>query len=910
MAKKTQIYLDNVLNRYDNYTYNWAIHMVHPRNAHRFEKNISAMNVKTIAHSGVESEVNIESVEQIQNVAFKSNQDRSSLANMFGITLTEPGGATLFTRIVKAARDLEIENHLSACYLLELKFLGYDQNGNSQVVETGPFYYMTSLMNLTFNYADGSTTYTGDFIETHQDAYKTQNLYINGQTDDITASNFGEFLEKLEDAVNKQEKDSTTMSPSKLLYNSYKLGCLESDWLTAAFGATSASGDTSMSSVSVTGEGTLNFSIKPGTSISDAMVVALMQTEYFRKLPTMEGGFHKDHPDDGTANPASFKDLSQWFIFDNEVVYGAYDTLAKTYRKTISYNLHKFVVPELSHDAESYTAMLTNSATQKGRLSKIIQNGLLRKRFDFTYTGMNTEVLGLDVTLNNTYYTIQALNSGALASRASAISGASGSEDQLSVTKTEAIQLKSRIQENNNNIAKEKTKINSVEARYSESGSPHEDAAIERDMISSQERIVSLENENIRLEEEYNDVADANQAAQAAFIAGENTRQISSVANRYITQSELTGIATQNNQENELPVSFVPLPITSKATSGPDTGDSPGSIMLGAVELNLNKSGDLIQTQIQVRGDPYWLGKPKSAHNVLGSPDKSGSSGANYQIGGCSYFLNMNFPTYPNPETGFMEIPEANYGIIGLYRVVRVVSNYANGQFNMTLEAFRDMSSNIGLIWEEITTGQVDFDEIRTEDSFKPGLPDDDDGDEVIPPSGTDEDLGVVTDGTANGTVTESQSSATTRVQPIQSDLKDILQTAATASGLDVVVFSGGQPDILSGGPRVGSTRHDNGHAADVHLFTGTGANKRQLSLNNPADVPLIQNFIIESKRAGATGIGAGNGYMGDTGIHVDNAAKYGQADPTASFWGGRPDNQGRIRSANAPAWLKTIMTG
>ena len=106
MAKQ-QIFLENILNQYDSYTYNWSIHMLHPNNVHRFEENIASNNVKTLAHSGVETEINIQSVEQVLNLAFKgaNNQDRTGLANMFGITFIEPGGTTFFTRILKAARD-------------------------------------------------------------------------------------------------------------------------------------------------------------------------------------------------------------------------------------------------------------------------------------------------------------------------------------------------------------------------------------------------------------------------------------------------------------------------------------------------------------------------------------------------------------------------------------------------------------------------------------------------------------------------------------------------------------------------------------------------------------------------------------------------------------------------------------
>ena len=173
----------------------------------------------------------------------------------------------------------------------------------------------------------------------------------------------------------------------------------------------------------------------------------------------------------------------------------------------------------------------------------------------------------------------------------------------------------------------------------------------------------------------------------------------------------------------------------------------------------------------------------------------------------------------------------------------------------------------------------------------------------------TEKQEGIVDGNVTNPSVIESQigSASTIRNQAIKPELKSILASAAQKSGLDVEVYSGGQPARGSGGRRTGTTRHDNGAAADIRLKDSSG---RTLSLNNPADVPLIQNFLREAKNAGATGIGAGNGYMGDNGFHVDIAAKFGQAPGGSSYWGGRPDGSGRIRAKNAPQWLKDIMIG
>ena len=49
--------------------------------------------------------------------------------------------------------------------------------------------------------------------------------------------------------------------------------------------------------------------------------------------------------------------------------------------------------------------------------------------------------------------------------------------------------------------------------------------------------------------------------------------------------------------------------------------------------------------------------------------------------------------------------------------------------------------------------------------------------------------------------------------------------------------------------------------------------------------MPTIQNFIKSAKKNGATGFGAGNGYMGDNIFYIDNASLYGQGK--AGYWGG-----------------------
>jgi hypothetical protein len=105
--------------------------------------------------------------------------------------------------------------------------------------------------------------------------------------------------------------------------------------------------------------------------------------------------------------------------------------------------------------------------------------------------------------------------------------------------------------------------------------------------------------------------------------------------------------------------------------------------------------------------------------------------------------------------------------------------------------------------------------------------------------------------------------------------------------GLAMEVFSGGQPAKGSGLPRVGSTRHDHGGAADVFFWRGD----QRLDWNNPEHQPIFQDIVTRAKAAGVTGFGAGPGYMQPGSMHV------GFGNPGVWGAGGK--------GANAPSWLR-----
>ena len=145
--------------------------------------------------------------------------------------------------------------------------------------------------------------------------------------------------------------------------------------------------------------------------------------------------------------------------------------------------------------------------------------------------------------------------------------------------------------------------------------------------------------------------------------------------------------------------------------------------------------------------------------------------------------------------------------------------------------------------------------------------------------------------GSAKGKVVYSMTG--TRTLPIQAELFNIFETAATTAGVDVRITSGGQVSTNEGGVvgrnRSGSNRFDKGFAAEIRLTNESG---EELSTLKPNDLVVMIKFAEACRDAGATAIGMGNGYLNNLGMHVDIAWK-GQTAGYISgvlplrYWGG-----------------------
>ena len=106
----------------------------------------------------------------------------------------------------------------------------------------------------------------------------------------------------------------------------------------------------------------------------------------------------------------------------------------------------------------------------------------------------------------------------------------------------------------------------------------------------------------------------------------------------------------------------------------------------------INSSADLINVNMTVRGDPYYL--PTSGMGNYNSaptsrPALTADGTMNYQSGEVHVIINFRLPIDYSDQSGRMEFSDKQAMFSGLYRVIGVVNKFENGEFSQDLDLVR-----------------------------------------------------------------------------------------------------------------------------------------------------------------------------------------------------------------------------
>ena len=128
-------------------------------------------------------------------------------------------------------------------------------------------------------------------------------------------------------------------------------------------------------------------------------------------------------------------------------------------------------------------------------------------------------------------------------------------------------------------------------------------------------------------------------------------------------------------------------------TGGP-TDDDLSLLARSFQENLLNSSEEMLQADIDVMGDPYYIVSSGTANYSMsnsGSFNITSNGEVDYQNGEVHVIVNFRTPVDIDPDTGLADFgkTEIAKGFSGLYQLVSVTNSFKAGKFTQTLHAFR-----------------------------------------------------------------------------------------------------------------------------------------------------------------------------------------------------------------------------
>lgn len=668
-----------MLNQFNTYTYNISIHICHPEYTQDFDNAVKKQKTELIVDDTQHAHYAIQSLEQVFIPSY-SKGSRAALANTFEIQIFESNSVTLLETIVQAAQKLGIKNHTQAAYFIKIAFKGRTPTANKPKKRTPVFYFPVIFRAFEISVTDSGAEYNISAVDTGAAGFS----YLEGvikSAIEIEAADFGEFIIELEKKINKSGADLVETDPQALHANTYEITFDETADKWKGWKFEQAVTDSKIG-ISTGSDGKLSFYAPSGTDLADFIGLGLSCTEEYKQIPTSDGGSVRPDGSGEFSNEAITK-VKTFYKIAADVTASKWDPLRNDYSKKIQFKIMAYKKPSQVIDIAEQTDV-TDATKQKTRAKKLFDEGLLRKRYDYLFTGLNTDVINLDVKFDYAYYVVSPIGGGKFGDAKIARLAA---HDETVKTADE------RFSKAKSDYASAIRNISDLRSQYRVTT----DATVDIS-LSGTERAARENNREIELKQIQRKIS--TQESQLGDLAAEVQRASDalneSVSGTTSSQQELLDMSNEKSASNSTnaPIRFHNDVVSTADTWGVESARDGGSIMFGAVKTNLESASDMMTIDIDIKGDPFWMGKPNTFRNLNTTSNSSDSDLADYDAGENMFMLNVNFPV--NIGRGGRRTPRPDYSISGVYSVINVINRFQEGLFTQNIRAVRDTLTNVG----------------------------------------------------------------------------------------------------------------------------------------------------------------------------------------------------------------------
>lgn len=410
------------------HTYYTRLTLVHPQAASRLDPRLGVVIAET-ATTGrfILSDIVWESVvgpNAQTTVAYHGSGD---------LKILEPLGMSLFDYIRAAAFEVGVENHIDARFLLEVEILA--ENFLQEKKQDSPYKYVWPIM-LIASQAQSSLTERGTeynikFVHTggHAQTDLVQPIKETITVKDV--KNLKEYFQGLQNLLEEREyqyaaarqKAGKNKSPGGNnpaaqddFHDEYHF-ILEPDlelpkYVLSTLGKAdkAITGSWSFNNILPGTTKSWDIPIRPGTTIMSQITEVMKRV---KDVSDLLPGRPKPVPADASGSSQQTADsikgmlsnVYKFFRVETHSVYKSYDYIRARYAVKHVFFIYLADQPNMYQYPDEIDLLnkLSNKERVELKLKYYIQEGLLQKIYYYNYTGLNTDILKVDLQFNQSY---------------------------------------------------------------------------------------------------------------------------------------------------------------------------------------------------------------------------------------------------------------------------------------------------------------------------------------------------------------------------------------------------------------------------------------------------------------------------------------------------------------------------
>ena len=405
--EKKNLFWDNELDQFQNYTYNLELFCVSQQEAGKYLAYdntatllqdvvndawpTDSMEKITIAKSGVTTELNITDLNvNSQGYGVANTSRLAGTAISLDFNITQVGGTSLPDMLNNTVLLCGYPNVAAAVFFLKIKFIGYDDNDNVirnfPATKVLPFKIKTYSGLASETDARGTTTRLEGTIENNTPIVEKSIAQVDHNFEFPVKETLDDTIQEFFIALNKSIVEKSVLSDPNFI-NEYKF--VMSDEFKEAFGQAEmkdpenpnmASGNNETDKKKAIKIGLQTGVMTPGISIYNALESIILNAKQIREELT-------ESKDKATKLFT--------IIPHGEPKLKGYNVLTGKYSYKVTYYIHlqKVFLPKNQIDNANLVASTAKI------LKDIFLDGRCHKRYYNTYTGKNDQILDFRITL-------------------------------------------------------------------------------------------------------------------------------------------------------------------------------------------------------------------------------------------------------------------------------------------------------------------------------------------------------------------------------------------------------------------------------------------------------------------------------------------------------------------------------